>query len=50
MIYIKSPGPIFFAQERVGKNGKMFKMYKFPYDVSGCGRTEEGTDGAEPCL
>ena len=29
MIYIKSPGPIFFAQERVGKNGKMFKMYKF---------------------
>lgn len=29
MIYIKSPGPIFFAQERVGKNGKKFKMYKF---------------------
>ena len=29
MIYIKSPGPIFFKQERVGKNGKKFKMYKF---------------------
>ena len=29
MIYIKSPGPIFFTQERVGKNGKKFKMYKF---------------------
>ena len=29
MIYISSPGPIFFAQERVGKNGKKFKMYKF---------------------
>ncbi len=29
MIYIKSPGPIFFAQTRVGKNGKPFKMYKF---------------------
>ncbi len=29
MIYIKSPGPIFFAQTRVGKNGKQFKMYKF---------------------
>ncbi|MBE6939694.1 MAG: sugar transferase, partial [Ruminococcaceae bacterium] len=29
MIYIKSPGPIFFSQTRVGKNGKPFKMYKF---------------------
>ena len=29
IIYIKSPGPIFFAQERVGKNGKKFKIYKF---------------------
>ena len=28
-IYISSPGPIFFAQERVGKNGRIFKMYKF---------------------
>jgi exopolysaccharide biosynthesis polyprenyl glycosylphosphotransferase len=29
MIYIKSPGPVFFKQERVGKNGKKFKFYKF---------------------
>ena len=29
IIYISSPGPIFFTQERVGKNGKIFKMYKF---------------------
>lgn len=29
IIYINSPGPIFFAQERIGKNGKTFKMYKF---------------------
>ena len=28
-IYIQSPGPIFFSQPRVGKNGKIFKMYKF---------------------
>lgn len=28
-IYFHSPGPIFFAQERIGKNGKRFKMYKF---------------------
>lgn len=28
-IYIASPGPIFFTQERIGKNGKRFKMYKF---------------------
>ena len=29
LIYIKSPGPIFFKQTRVGKNGKKFQMYKF---------------------
>lgn len=29
IIYMQSPGPIFFSQERVGKNGKKFKMYKF---------------------
>ncbi len=29
LIYIQSPGPIFFAQTRVGKNGRKFKLYKF---------------------
>ncbi len=28
-IYIESPGPIFYKQERVGKGGKVFKAYKF---------------------
>ncbi len=31
MIAVKcsSPGPVFFAQERVGRHGKTFRMYKF---------------------
>lgn len=28
-IYLASPGPIFFAQTRVGRNGRTFRMYKF---------------------
>lgn len=29
MIKLSSPGPIFFAQERIGRNGRRFKMLKF---------------------
>lgn len=29
LICIQSPGPMFFSQIRVGKNGKKFRMYKF---------------------
>jgi len=29
MIWLTSPGPIFFLQERVGLNGVPFRMYKF---------------------
>lgn len=29
VIYIQSPGPIFFSQERIGRNGRRFKIYKF---------------------
>lgn len=28
-IKIKDPGPMFFSQTRIGKNGKKFKIYKF---------------------
>jgi exopolysaccharide biosynthesis polyprenyl glycosylphosphotransferase len=29
VILIESPGPIFFSQIRIGKNGRKFKIYKF---------------------
>jgi len=29
IIFISDPGPIFFGQNRIGKNGRYFKMYKF---------------------
>ena len=29
LIMIESPGPIFFSQVRIGKNGRRFKIYKF---------------------
>ncbi len=28
-IYLESPGPIFFSQVRIGRNGRRFKIYKF---------------------
>lgn len=46
MIYIanlisKDKGPVFFIQERIGKNGKLFKMYKFRSMVVGADKKLE---------
>lgn len=29
ILFISDPGPLFFAQERIGLNGKKFRIYKF---------------------
>lgn len=29
IVKISSPGPVFFLQERLGKNGKVFRIFKF---------------------
>lgn len=29
IIFLSDPGPIFFTQRRIGKNGRIFNMYKF---------------------
>jgi exopolysaccharide biosynthesis polyprenyl glycosylphosphotransferase len=29
LIKVDSPGPVFFSQERIGENGRPFKIYKF---------------------
>ncbi len=29
LIFIESPGPIFFSQTRIGRNGRRFRIYKF---------------------
>ncbi len=29
VIKLDSPGPVFFSQKRVGRNGRIFRMYKF---------------------
>jgi len=41
MIRLDSRGPIFFAQTRIGKNGKPFKFYKFRSMTVGSDRDKE---------
>jgi exopolysaccharide biosynthesis polyprenyl glycosylphosphotransferase len=41
MIKMESTGPVFFAQERVGKNGKLFTIYKFRSMIEGADHQKE---------
>lgn len=41
-IKIDSRGPVIFKQERVGKNGKVYKMYKFRSMCTGAEQMEGG--------
>ena len=34
-IYFDSPGPVVFVQERIGRGGRLFRMYKFRTLVAG---------------
>lgn len=41
-VKLDSPGPVFFAQERLGLHGKTFKMYKFRSMCVGAEHTGSG--------
>jgi exopolysaccharide biosynthesis polyprenyl glycosylphosphotransferase len=49
MIRMESPGPVFFRQTRVGKNGKLFTLYKFRSMQVGAPKYEVSpTDSGDP--
>ncbi len=41
LVKLSSPGPIFFYQERIGRNGRAFKFYKFRSMLVNNGEDEE---------
>lgn len=41
IIKIQSPGPIFYAQTRIGRNGRRFKFYKFRTMVVGADKMKQ---------
>ena len=42
IIKFTSPGPVFFIQERIGKNGKPFKLMKFRTMTQGAEKATQG--------
>jgi Undecaprenyl-phosphate glucose phosphotransferase len=47
IIRLSSPGPIFFVQDRIGLNGRPFRMYKFRTMHSGS-KSESDTEWTRP--
>ncbi len=41
LIKKESPGPVFYIQERVGKNGRLFPMYKFRSMIDGADKMQD---------
>ncbi|MDO8633064.1 MAG: sugar transferase [Candidatus Wildermuthbacteria bacterium] len=44
LIKLESPGPVFFLQERLGKDGKIFKIIKFRSMVQGASHMGAGLE------
>lgn len=42
LIKIESPGPVIFKQQRIGKNGKVFEIYKFRSMCNNAEKTGSG--------
>jgi len=47
LIRIDSPGPVFYLQERVGKDKKLFRMWKFRTMITGAEKMGLGIDVVE---
>jgi exopolysaccharide biosynthesis polyprenyl glycosylphosphotransferase len=47
IIKLDSPGPVFFRQQRVGENGRIFRMYKFRSMVVGAEKLQHKVNGED---